>query len=188
MRCLSLDGTMVLDDTLRQKLILQAHVDVVPTGPVDQWTHAPFDPVIEGDWLYGRGGADMKAGHGANFLLPRCAEAHRPAAGGDRLSGVGRRGGIDRQRRADDASARLQGRCGADPRARIRDAGRANAGVLWFQFEVRGVPVHVREMGAGANAIDAAYRVIAALRKLEESSTPRRPGASISRIRPIRST
>src|SRR5918911_1428464 len=44
---------------------------------------------------------------------------------------------------------------------------RANAGVLWFQVEVRGHPVHVREMGAGANAIDAAYRVVAALRRLE---------------------
>ena len=44
-------------------LILQAHVDVVPTGPVDMWTYPPFDPVIKGDWLYGRGGADMKAGH-----------------------------------------------------------------------------------------------------------------------------
>ena len=29
------------------------------------------------------------------------------------------------------------------------------------------MPVHVREMGAGANAIDAAYRVVGALRELE---------------------
>jgi acetylornithine deacetylase len=45
---------------------------------------------------------------------------------------------------------------------------RANAGVLWFQVEVRGQPVHVRTMGTGANAIDATYRVIGALRELEE--------------------
>jgi acetylornithine deacetylase len=44
---------------------------------------------------------------------------------------------------------------------------RANTGVLWFQVEVRGHPVHVREMGAGANAIDAAWRVVGALRALE---------------------
>ena len=42
---------------------------------------------------------------------------------------------------------------------------RANTGVLWFQVEVRGVPVHVREMRSGANAIDAAYRVIGELRQ-----------------------
>jgi acetylornithine deacetylase len=51
-----------------RSLILQAHVDVVPTGPADMWTHPPFDPVIEGDWLYGRGGGDMKAGHAANLF------------------------------------------------------------------------------------------------------------------------
>jgi acetylornithine deacetylase len=38
---------------------------------------------------------------------------------------------------------------------------RANVGV-------RGVPVHVRDMGAGANAIDAAYRMVAKLRRIEE--------------------
>ena len=51
-----------------RSLILQAHVDVVPTGPEKLWAYRPFDPVIEGDWLYGRGGADMKAGHAANLF------------------------------------------------------------------------------------------------------------------------
>ena len=37
------------------------HTDVVPTGPVDQWTHPPFSGHIEGDVMYGRGTADMKA-------------------------------------------------------------------------------------------------------------------------------
>ena len=32
-----------------RSLILQAHVDVVPAGPADMWTHPPFEPVIEGD-------------------------------------------------------------------------------------------------------------------------------------------
>ena len=45
---------------------------------------------------------------------------------------------------------------------------RANVGVLWFSVDVRGMPVHVREMGAGANAIDAAYRIIGELRRIEE--------------------
>ena len=44
---------------------------------------------------------------------------------------------------------------------------RANLGVLWFEVEVRGVPAHVAYMGTGANAIDAAYRVVGALRELE---------------------
>lgn len=51
-----------------RSLILQAHVDVVPTGPVAMWTHPPFEPAIEGDWMYGRGAGDMKAGHAANIF------------------------------------------------------------------------------------------------------------------------
>ncbi len=38
------------------------HTDVVPTGPLDQWTHAPFSAHIENNMLYGRGASDMKGG------------------------------------------------------------------------------------------------------------------------------
>jgi len=43
-------------------LVLLGHTDVVPTGPVEQWKHDPFEPVIEDGVLYGRGAADMKSG------------------------------------------------------------------------------------------------------------------------------
>jgi len=36
------------------------HTDVVPPGPVDQWTSDPFTPEIRDGLLYGRGAADMK--------------------------------------------------------------------------------------------------------------------------------
>ena len=40
--------------------VFAGHTDVVPPGPVDKWQHDPFDPVIRGGILYGRGAADMK--------------------------------------------------------------------------------------------------------------------------------
>ena len=45
---------------------------------------------------------------------------------------------------------------------------RANVGVLWFQLEVRGRPVHVRAMATGSNAIDSCWKVIGSLRELEQ--------------------
>ena len=45
-----------------RSLILNGHMDVVPTGPTEKWRRGPFDPYVEGDWLYGRGAGDMKAG------------------------------------------------------------------------------------------------------------------------------
>ena len=38
------------------------HTDVVPTGPLEEWTSDPFTPVIRAGRLYGRGAADMKSG------------------------------------------------------------------------------------------------------------------------------
>lgn len=42
-------------------LVFAGHTDVVPTGPVEQWTHDPFKATVVDDVMYGRGTADMKS-------------------------------------------------------------------------------------------------------------------------------
>ena len=42
--------------------VFAGHTDVVPTGPLDQWTSPPFAPEVRNGMLYGRGAADMKTG------------------------------------------------------------------------------------------------------------------------------
>lgn len=150
-----------------RSLILQAHVDVVPPGPLDLWTHPPFDPVIEGDWLYGRGAGDMKAGHAANlFALDALARIGLQPASAVTIQSV-----VEEESTGNGAlAAHLRGyRADAVliPEPEDEALVRANTGVIWFTVEVRGKPVHVREMGAGANAIDATWRVVGALREVE---------------------
>jgi succinyl-diaminopimelate desuccinylase len=41
-------------------LVFAGHTDVVPTGPLEQWTSDPFVPSHRDGKLYGRGAADMK--------------------------------------------------------------------------------------------------------------------------------
>nr|WP_207146231.1 succinyl-diaminopimelate desuccinylase [Chromatium okenii] len=41
-------------------LCFAGHTDVVPTGPLEQWSSPPFTPTVRDGVLYGRGAADMK--------------------------------------------------------------------------------------------------------------------------------
>ena len=46
----------------RPLTILAGHTDIVPTGPLEQWSSDPFVPTVRDGVLYGRGAADMKSG------------------------------------------------------------------------------------------------------------------------------
>jgi acetylornithine deacetylase len=62
-----------------RSLILNGHIDVVPTGPLDMWATPPFVPVVRNGWMHGRGAGDMKAGLAASLFamdaLARCGLA-----------------------------------------------------------------------------------------------------------------
>ncbi len=48
------------DSIAPKTLVFAGHTDVVPTGPLEQWTSPPFTPSHRDGVLYGRGAADMK--------------------------------------------------------------------------------------------------------------------------------
>ncbi|KAL4891639.1 acetylornithine deacetylase [Aspergillus ambiguus] len=159
-----------------RSLILNGHIDVVPLGPLDLWSRDPYSGDIEGDRLYGRGGADMRAGSAANlFALDALRRVGLQPASDVILESV-----VEEESTGNGTlMAHLKG-YKADavliPEPMDEKLVRANTGVLWFQIEVRGVPVHVREMGTGMNAIDACWRVIGGLRELEKDWNERKIG------------
>jgi acetylornithine deacetylase len=150
-----------------RSLILNGHVDVVPVGPLEMWTKPPFEPWIECDWLYGRGGADMKAGLCANIFaldalrrlgFQPAATVYLQSVTEEECTGNGALACLVRGYRADAVII---------PEPEDERLVRANTGVIWFRVHIKGRPVHVREAGSGANAILAAYDLIKALQELE---------------------
>ena len=48
--------------------VFAGHTDVVPAGPIEEWSFDPFTPTEHGDFLYGRGSADMKSSLAAMII------------------------------------------------------------------------------------------------------------------------
>ena len=59
-------------------LVFAGHTDVVPTGPLDQWTSPPFVPTYRDGLLYGRGAADMKTSLAAMIVASEEFVAQHP--------------------------------------------------------------------------------------------------------------
>jgi acetylornithine deacetylase len=152
-----------------RSLILNGHMDVVPEGPLDMWkVTPPYEPKRVGDWLHGRGGGDMKAGIAANlFALDALRRLGYQPAARVHVQSV-----VEEECTGNGALACLVEGYTADaaiiPEPEDERLVRANTGVLWFEVYVAGHPVHVREAGSGANAIEASFRVIESLKRMTE--------------------
>jgi acetylornithine deacetylase len=156
-------------------LILNGHIDVVSPEPLDQWTHDPWAADLVGDWLYGRGAADMKSGVAAMLLA---VEAIRSA-------GVELRGDLIVQSVIEEESggngtlACCLRRQEADAAIVTEPTGSMGAfeavlGLFWFRVIVHGRSAHPYEAQAGVNAIEKMYAIIPALKRLEQEMNDNR--------------
>lgn len=146
-----------------RSLILQSHVDVVPPGPEDMWTHPPFDPVVKDGYMNGRGAHDMKQGAAAMVFamdalrtagLAPAADVYVQTVTEEECTGNGALSTLARGYRAEACLI---------PEPTGNTIGRAAVGVMWFRLRVRGVPVHVARAQTGSNAIMSAYALLQAV-------------------------
>lgn len=63
-------------------LCFAGHTDVVPTGPLADWSSDPFTPTIRAGQLFGRGAADMKGSIAAMITAVESFIARHPDHGG----------------------------------------------------------------------------------------------------------
>ena len=175
-------------------LILQGHVDVVPTGDLDKWKdHDPFSGEIVDGVLHGRGACDMKAGVAANMAVARALRAsgvilEKPFAIHSVVSeedgGLGAFGTM------------LRGHGGEAAVITEATSGKivtANAGALTFEIRVPGRAAHGSTRLEGVSAFDAFLPIHRALAELERernaspdalfAGNPLPYGLSIGRIR-----
>ncbi|MDR3441034.1 ArgE/DapE family deacylase [Telmatospirillum sp.] len=151
-----------------RSLILNGHIDVVPTGPEALWTTPPFEPAVRDGRLYGRGAGDMKAGIAAAITAFRALQdlGWQPAAPvyfqtvvEEECTGNGALACLHRGYRADAAVI---------PEPFNHTLMVAQLGVIWLRLVVTGTPAHVLDTTSGHNAIEAAYVLIGHLKALEE--------------------
>ncbi|MCZ4271843.1 ArgE/DapE family deacylase [Maritalea porphyrae] len=150
-----------------RSLILNGHIDVVPTGPLDMWDSPPFEPRIADGWLYGRGAGDMKAGLASNLFALDALNACGYAPAAD----VFYQSVVEEECTGNGALACLARGYTADaaliPEPFSEHLVSAQLGVIWFQVRLKGLPAHVAYAGSGSNAIEAAFPLIEALHKME---------------------
>lgn len=160
-------GTYLPEETAGRSLIVNGHVDVVPTGPLEQWSRSPWEPHVEDGWLYGRGSGDMKAGIAASFFA---FDAIR-AAGLKLTAPVYFQSVVEEESTGNGTLSTIQRGYTADavliPEPEEDMLVRANVGVIWAKIRIGGKPTHPREMTTGFNAIDASVAVVKQLRVLE---------------------
>jgi acetylornithine deacetylase len=149
-------------------LMLNGHIDVVPTGDRNAWTVDPFGGDVRAEQLYGRGSCDMKAGlvaaHWAVQAIRRSGVRLRgdvivASVQGEEDGGLGTFALLDRGWRADACVI---------PEPTDLDIVPANAGALTFRLVVRGHATHASRRTEGVSALEVFWPVWRALLDLEQ--------------------
>lgn len=159
-----------------KSLILNGHIDIVPNGPKELWTHDPYSGVIEGDWLYGRGSGDMRAGAVANlYALDALRNIGKQPASKVIIESVPEEestgnGTMTTHLAGYTADAVLI------PEPTNEELVRANVGVIWFKITVAGRPVHVLKAKEGSNAIESIWKIVGGLKELEKEMNAQKKG------------
>ena len=155
-------------------LAFLGHVDVVPSGPEQEWVSPPFEPAVRDGKLYGRGAADMKSGVAAMAVaLEQFVTAHPDHPGAVALlltsdeEGPANLDGVRRvAQHFRETGQRIDWCVVGEPssKERLGDLIRVGRrGSLSFRLTVRGIQGHVAYPDLAKNPIHAVVPALAEL-------------------------
>jgi acetylornithine deacetylase len=150
-----------------RSLILNGHVDTVPLGDRDQWTHDPLAGEIEDGKMYGRGTCDMKAGLAAMILAVEFLREAGFKLEGDIVieSVVDEEGGGNGTLACVAEGYRADAAIVTEPTSlHIRPCSR---GVLLLNVDVEGKSTHAALKWRGVSAIEKAIKIVEGMGELE---------------------
>jgi acetylornithine deacetylase len=160
-----------------RSLVLNGHIDVVPPAATGLWRTPPFSALRDGDWLYGRGAGDMKCGLAVMLGAVRALRGLGLAP----LAPVQLQSVVEEECTGNGALQCAVSGLQADACVVTEpfpgSISVSQVGVLWFHVDIAGLPAHAGDAGDGANAIEASFPVVAALRQLEEQLNEEIPAA-----------
>lgn len=149
------------------RLLLNGHIDVVPASRPDLWKSRPFTPERRNGRIYGRGSADMKCGFAVGMLALRAVLDTVPGIFDKRR--IGFVAVIEEECTGNGTLQTIRDHRIIAPEVVVLestdlDVMTGGVGVLWLDVTVIGSSGHARGAATGANAIDAAMRLVAGLR------------------------
>lgn len=150
------------------KLLFDGHMDTVPVGNPDEWTHPPFEAQIHDGKIYGRGASDMK---GAIAAMAVAAVAFRDETDG-KFAGEINVAGVVHEECFEGVAAREISKHVQPDFVIIGEASQGNVkigqrGRAELKVEVFGKPAHSANPEKGINAVYKMCKIIEEIRKLE---------------------
>lgn len=151
-----------------KSILLNGHVDTVPTGPLSKWNYSPYSGIVKQGKTYGRGTSDMKSGLAAMIMAVKILlDTGLEPKGSiilqfvidEEVTGYGTLSCILRGYKAD------AGICCETSDLCVQPAC---IGRLWFTIEVPGKSVSITKRYESVNVIQKGYKIAQAVDDLEK--------------------
>ncbi len=151
-----------------RSLLFNGHVDVIPEGAAENWSHGCWSGDVKDGKIYGRGASDMKSGVAAMTMAVRALTENHIRCKGDilleyvmdeELTGNGTLACVLKGYQAD------AGICCETSSMCVQPG---SIGRIWFEIRIKGKAVGIQKHHEGVNAIDLGYIVTKAVSEFEK--------------------